>query len=172
MNTLIVVDMQNGVFATPRFQAQEKIQKINALIAAADRVIFIQHECDGMMEGSQNYALLPDVLTPKEVFYVKKTACDAFSHTSLASLLKELSEQAFTICGCASDYCLDSTIKSGCAAGYRITAVADAHTTSERKWVSAEALINQHNEVWENFDQPGNPILVKPTAQVLTEWQS
>ena len=79
---------------------------------AADKVIFIQHdEAGGLEAGSEGFALLPELEQPAGALYVTKTACDAFYHTSLAQVLDEHDIQQFVICGCATDYCLDTTIK-------------------------------------------------------------
>ncbi len=74
---LMVVDMQKGVFATPRRQQQECVAKVNRLIRAADRVIFIQHiEAGGLEEGSEGFDLLSELEQPAHAIYVTKTACD------------------------------------------------------------------------------------------------
>ena len=70
----------------------------------------------------------------------------------------------------ATDYCLDTTIKVGASAGYAITVAADAHTTADRRWVSAEALINQHNEVWASLLIPNNVPRVLNTDEIVAEW--
>ncbi len=41
---VMVVDMQNGVFATPRLARERCVAQINRLVRAADKVIFIQHD--------------------------------------------------------------------------------------------------------------------------------
>ncbi|MBN0430229.1 isochorismatase family protein, partial [Pseudomonas aeruginosa] len=109
---VMVVDMQNGVFATPRLARERCVAQINRLVRAADKVIFIQHdEAGGLEAGSEGFALLPELEQPAGALYVTKTACDAFYHTSLAQVLDEHDIQQFVICGCATDYCLDTTIK-------------------------------------------------------------
>lgn len=51
---VMVVDMQNGVFATPRIERERCAAQINRLINAADTVIFIQHcEEGGLEEGAK-----------------------------------------------------------------------------------------------------------------------
>lgn len=114
---VMVVDMQNGVFATPRLARERCVAQINRLVRAADKVIFIQHdEAGGLEAGSEGFALLPELEQPAGALYVTKTACDAFYHTSLAQVLDEHDIQQFVICGCATDYCLDTTIKMAPAA--------------------------------------------------------
>lgn len=53
-NVVIVIDMQNGVFANPRFDREGRVVRINQLIDHADQVIFIQHAEDEMTQGSEN----------------------------------------------------------------------------------------------------------------------
>lgn len=76
---VMVVDMQNGVFETPRHQREKCVSLINQLTQAADTVIFIQHtEAGGLEEGSEGFALLPELHQPADALYVTKTACDSF----------------------------------------------------------------------------------------------
>lgn len=171
MKLLIVVDMQNGVFATPRHDREGKATLINQLIAAADRTIFIQHIEDEMAEGSELWQILPELEQPDGAIYVNKTACDAFWNTKLADVLSQLGTNNFVICGCATDYCLDTTIKVGASQGYAITVASDAHTTSNRTYATAPQLIGQHNEVWAALSIPGNTVQVKPTDMIIAEWQ-
>lgn len=167
---VVVIDMQNGVFSTPRFDRAGRSAQINRLTERADITLFIQHREGAMCEGSEAFDLLPEIAQPDGAHYVTKTACDSFWQTALAALLKRLEIKGFVVCGCATDYCLDTTIKVGASAGYAITVAADAHTTADRRWVSAEALINQHNEVWSSLSIPGNVPRVLSTDEIVAEW--
>ncbi|MDI3360002.1 isochorismatase family protein [Lelliottia sp. V89_10] len=170
---VMVVDMQQGVFATPRIQREQCVSRINQLTRSADTVIFIQHtEAGGLEEGSEGFALLPEVHQPEGALYVTKTACDAFYHTSLEALLTELNIKQFVICGCATDYCVDTTLKNGVSRGYHITVAQDAHTTAHRPAAEAQVLINHYNDVWRTFTAPDNPPRVKLTETILAEWQA
>ena len=160
---VMVVDMQIGVFATPRIHRAECVERINQLTRAADLTIFIQHtEAGGLEEGSVGFALLPELDTPANAKYVTKTACDAFYKTALEQLLREEAISHFVICGCATDYCR----------GYRITVAEDAHTTAHRPAAPAQTLIAHHNDVWRNLTVPDNPVLVKPVETILQNWKT
>ncbi|MDU1571648.1 MAG: isochorismatase family protein [Pantoea sp.] len=167
---IVVVDMQNGVFATPRFDRAGRIARINQLTDAADRAIFITHREGEMQPSTEAFELLPELRQPAGSLYVTKTACDSFWQTGLAATLTQLDVDSFVICGCASDYCVDTTIKVGAGLGYRIIVAADAHTTADRTYASAEQLIGQHNEVWAGLSLPGNVPQVVSTAEILTRW--
>ena len=170
---VMVVDMQNGVFETPRHQREKCVSLINQLTHAADTVIFIQHtEAGGLEEGSEGFAILPELRQPKDAFYVTKTACDAFYHTTLEGLLRDLGVHEFVICGCATDYCVDATFKNGVSRGYLITVAEDAHTTSNRPAADAQILISHYNDVWRNFIAPANPPAVKRVETILENWKA
>ncbi|MBH8363557.1 hypothetical protein I8Q48_19955, partial [Acinetobacter baumannii] len=47
---VMVVDMQQGVFETPRHQREKCVSLIKQLTQAADRVMFIQHTEPGGLE--------------------------------------------------------------------------------------------------------------------------
>ncbi|ACS86455.1 isochorismatase family protein [Musicola paradisiaca] len=170
MNILIVIDMQNAVFQTSRYQKDAVVGRINQLIDAAERTLFILHVDEAMQPGSEGWQLLPELHRPKNAIYINKTACDAFYRTELAATLEQLGGHHFTVCGCATDYCVDATIKNAASRGYAQTVAADAHTTADRRAVSAAQLIAQHNEVWADFIIPGNRLWVKETQRILQEW--
>ncbi|WP_276851071.1 isochorismatase family protein [Enterobacter oligotrophicus] len=170
---VMVVDMQNGVFETPRHQREKCVSLINQLTQAAELVIFIQHtEAGGLEEGSNGFALLPELNQPAGGFYVTKTACDAFYNTTLEALLCEQGIREFVMCGCATDYCVDATFKNGVSRGYHITVAEDAHTTANRPAAEAQVLIAHYNDVWRNFIAPANPPSVKRTETILEKWKA
>ena len=171
-NVLVVIDMQSGVLAVERFQINEKIALINQLIDAADEVIFIRH-CEGEMQpGTLAWQIAPAIIQPENARYVSKTACDGFFQTTLARELNACGERTFTVCGCATDYCVDTTIKAGASLGYAITVAGDAHTTAERTFVSAQQLICHHNEVWAGLTVPGHLVQVDATRNIIRRWIS
>ena len=166
----MVIDMQNGVFDAPRFNRETCTTRINQLIDAAEKVIFIQHTEPGFEQGSAAFDLLPELIQPTDALYVTKTACDAFYRTELDELLQRHKINEFVVCGCATDYCVDATIKNGASRGYAMTVALDAHTTANRPAALAEVLIEHYNDVWRNFTIPGNTLRVKSTAEILEQW--
>jgi nicotinamidase-related amidase len=172
-HVVMVVDMQKGVFETPRREQQACVSQVNQLIRAADRVIFIQHiEEGGLEEGSDGFALLSELEQPSGALYVTKTACDAFYKTELERVLAENDISAFVMCGCATDYCVDTTLKVGASKGYQITVAEDAHTTANRPAAEAATLIAHYNDVWRTLTVPGNPVSVKPVETIVKQWHT
>ena len=168
----LVVDMQVGVFANPRHDRAGVVERINALTAAVrghgGRVVFIRHTdaADGLAEGSDAWQLLPELVLSAEDSCVEKSACDAFLNTSLASVLGEKPLDALILAGCASDFCVDTTVRTAAALGYPVRIASDAHTTADRPHLDAESIIRHHNYVWENLIVPGNPVRLASTAEL------
>jgi len=69
---VVVVDMQNGVLASPRFDRAGRCERINQLTAAADQVIFIQHVGPGLEVNSAGWAIVPELQQPANAIFVNK----------------------------------------------------------------------------------------------------
>ena len=69
---------------------------------------------------------------------------------------------------CATDGCLDPTVKNSACRGYAITVAEDDQTTANRP--AAQAV--HYNDVWRTLTVPGNPLLVKLTETILSGWQA
>ena len=74
------------------------------------------------------------------------------------------------ITGCATDFCVDTTVRAAGSHGYEVTVAGDAHTTRDRPHLSAVAVIQHHNYVWADLILPrGRTIRVVPTDQLIRE---
>jgi nicotinamidase-related amidase len=71
------------------------------------------------------------------------------------------------VTGCATDYCVDTTVRSALARGYATIVPMDGHTTSDRPHLSARKIIEHHNAIWADFIAPGGPAVVCRCADVL-----
>jgi nicotinamidase-related amidase len=85
---------------------------------------------------------------------VSKTLNDAFFKTSLQSDLAELRANRLLVAGWATDLCVDATIRSAAALGFKVVAVADGHTVSDRPHLPAGRVIDHHHWVWANLLAP------------------
>jgi nicotinamidase-related amidase len=101
------------VFETPRHQREKCVSASISSRRLPTRSFLFSIPKPAGWKRSEGFALLPEVEQPAGAFYVTKTACDSFYNTGLAALLREQDINAFVICGCATDYCVDATIKNG-----------------------------------------------------------
>ncbi len=69
--------------------------------------------------------------------------------------------------GCATDFCVDATLKSALASDYFITVVADGHTTADRPMISARQVIQYFNWLWSEMTPTRGGIKVETCNAIL-----
>ncbi len=151
-SAVLVTDVQTKVFNTdPRpFEADEVVKRINHVTimarAAGVPVFFIQHEAAGYLDhGSEGWKLQKDLIVEDRDIRVRKTTGDSFLRTNLEEKLKSLDITNLVICGYASEFCIDNTTRRATGLGYTVQLVSDAHTTHEKKHLSAKKIRGHHN---------------------------
>ena len=176
MIALLVIDMQVGSFGSesPRHDAEGVVARIHLLTgavrAAGGLVVFIQHDGpagDTFEPGSDGWRILPALDPRASDAVVHKQACDAFYETDLAAVLERSGARQLVVTGCATDFCVDTTVRAALSRDYDVTVVADGHTTADRPHVAAVALIRHHNWLWADLIHPHRRIEVLPTEGVL-----
>ncbi len=172
---LLVIDMQVGLFSDgSRVNAESVVSRINtlgrAVRAAGGHVVFVQHEDnDAFRHGEAAWQLLPTLDRRASDAVVSKTACDSFYRSDLDCTLAERGIRRLLVTGCATDFCVDTTLRSAASKDFEIIAVADGHTTRNRPHADAEAIITHHNWMWSNLILPGRPVRVASTAEILAD---
>jgi nicotinamidase-related amidase len=151
-SALLIVDVQQALFtpAPQPGQADEILARINEVIACARAasapVIFVQHqEAKDMMPGMPGWELATALDVAPADRRVRKSASDAFLRTELSALLDTYATTHLVVCGYASEFCVDSTVRRAAALGYDVTLVADAHTTHDKPHATAELIRAHHN---------------------------
>ena len=172
---LVIIDMQEGSFTprTTRHDTSGLVERLNTLAgavrSAGGSVIFVQHDGpvgDPHHPDQPGWKLLPELEMRDGDLIIRKTACDSFLGTSLEQTLKSNAIERLIVTGCATDYCVDTTVRSALARGYATIAPADGHTTSNRPHFAAQQIIAHHNSIWADFIAPGRPALVCACADV------
>ena len=159
MYVVIVVDMQVGLLdGAPKHHLPAVVDRINALTAAvrgrSGVVIWIRH-CgkpgDGFERGSPGWAFLPELDRRGDDLVVEKTLNDAFAGSTLHETLKRLAPDRVLICGWATDFCVDATVRAAVSHGYSVLVAADGHTVSDRPHLDARTIIRHHTWLWSNL---------------------
>jgi nicotinamidase-related amidase len=172
---VLVIDLQIGLFEESGEPSDfnDVIERINKITLHAREkecpVIFIQHEqVKGILQhGSSGWAIVPELRTEPTDFYVRKTTPNSFLKTNLKKLLIQHNIENLIICGYATEFCIDSTVRGGAALGYSIQIASDAHTTHDKKHASAEFIRNHHNETLSNMTSFGVPIKAIKTEKII-----
>jgi len=178
MIALLVIDMQVGLFEgdAPRHDADGVVGRINALARTVRRagglVVFIQHDGppgDTFAPETPGWRLLPSLEREAADRVVRKHACDAFHETDLAQVLDGHEARSLIVTGCATDFCVDTTVRAAFSRNYDVTVAEDGHTTADRPHVDAVSVIRHHNWVWQNLIHPRAQIRVIPARRVIEE---
>ncbi len=176
MKALLIIDMQKISFTdkTPRWEADEVVNRINQLAGmfrkAQQPVVLIQH--DGTKEGiclpdTPEWEFLDSLDQKENDLVVSKTANDSFYKSKLSELLEQLNVKELVITGCATDFCVDATVKSALGRDFNITVIDDAHTTADRPGLSARQVIDHYNRTWQEMIPTNGRIASISTAKYM-----
>lgn len=97
---------------------------------------------------------------------IRKTTPDSFLCTGLQARLQAVAVDHLVICGYASEFCVDTTVRRAAALGYAVTLVADAHTTHDKPHATAAAIRAYENATLPEIPRFGACIQVLPGADV------
>jgi nicotinamidase-related amidase len=177
-DALVIIDMQAGSFGPacpPRHDEEALVGRLKALAqwvrANGGLVVWIQHDGpsgDVLEPGTEGWQILPALEPFKEDETVSKTACDAFLGTRLETLLRNRGCDRVIITGWATDICVDTSVRSCTARGFKTWAAADGHTLSDRPHLSAVKVIEHHNYIWSELIAPGGPVTAATCEELMS----
>lgn len=167
---LLIIDVQNGVVDGELRAARLDSVLANLNLASAKArqrgmpVIFVQHEEAGLERGSADWQLHPGLVQAEGDLYVAKCYGDSFCDTGLAELLSAHGVGTLWIGGCATDFCIDSTVRNAVSRGYTVHVIGDAHTTLSAFSLSGEQVIDHFNAAWGATGATPKPLRVVSAA--------
>src|SRR5450759_1121690 len=157
---LVVIDVQRGILEIPNLVRKKEIDqaldetvgRIAGLIARARTarvpVIYIQHDGSPghrLEPGTSGWPLRPEIAPQPGDPVIHKRASDAFFETTLAAELAAAGIQQLVICGCMTQYCVDTTARSAVSLGYDVVLAAYGHMTADTDTLRFEQVIAHHN---------------------------
>ncbi len=167
---VLVVDVQNGVVVGAH-QRDAVVANIATLVDNARRqhvpVVWVQHADDGLEQGSDEWAIVPELSPRPSEVIVAKNYGDSFEDTVLESVLAELGVGRLVVAGAQTDACIRSTLHGALVRGYDVTLVSDAHTTEDQsEWGAPppEQVIAHTNLYWTYQSAPGRAAGTVSTA--------
>ena len=174
MDVLLVVDMQEaGLRGEPLHAISEVSTRINALAssvrASGGAVVFVQHTepAGSPFEPGTRGWEITDALDRRSVdLRIQKSLNDAFAETELTEVLGDLKTERLIVTGQATDFCVDSTVRSAVSRRIPLVVASDGHTLRNRPHLAAGQVIQHHNWVWANLYAPGS-IQVIPAAEIF-----
>lgn len=165
---------KKALFEVPRFNSGSVISNVNKLIevtrTSGGKVIHVQHngdETEGMESYSSDWQILDEIGYQSEDIFIQKTICDSFYETDLENVIDALAPEQVIFCGCTTDFCVDTTIRSAVSHELPVVVASDAHTTADRPHLNAEEIIKHHNWMWQNLIVLAGEIVVDETVSIL-----
>lgn len=151
---LVVIDVQNGMFDSdpPPYCGDVLLQRIASLLdrarAAGTPIFHVQHDGgpgDPLEKDTPGFAHHP-IVAPRGVEpVIEKRHVSAFHETDLQARLARAGIDRLVIAGMQTEYCVDTACRAAVALGYKVTLVADAHTTFDSTELPAERIVAHHN---------------------------
>jgi nicotinamidase-related amidase len=158
---LLVVDVQNGA-VDEAHERDAVVANVATLVERARQeqvpVVWVQHSNRGMVQGSDAWQIVPELVPGDGEPLVEKTYGDSFEDTDLESVLSGLGVGRLVVVGAQTDMCIRSTLHGALARGYDATLVSDAHTTEDlSEWGAPppDQVIAHTNLYWSGQTAPG-----------------
>lgn len=171
MKALVVIDVQKAMFEIPGYMPHEGesvVARIAALIVKARQenapIFFVQHDGgpDEPFHAGKPGFPFHERLTPQPGDDVTvKHHGSAFHGTDFDAKLKKAGIDHLVVTGMQSEYCIDSAIRGAVERGYKVTLVADGHSTFDTKIAKAEHIIAIQNDTLN-----GSYAIVTPAANI------
>jgi nicotinamidase-related amidase len=157
---LLVIDVQADVVANAHDRTAV-VQNIVGLVERARReqvpVVWVQHNDEGLVRGSDEWQLAPELKREDTEPLVEKNYGDSFEATDLEDVLSRLGVGRLIVVGAETDACIRSTLHGAFVRGYDATLVGDAHTTNDQtQWGAPppDAVIAHTNLYWKYQSAP------------------
>ncbi|WP_408010063.1 isochorismatase family protein [Pseudalkalibacillus sp. A8] len=151
---LLIIDAQNELIDGDQeesavFKKEQLIRNINLVVGKASEsnvpVVFIR-DLDVAEGKGRGFLIHDDINIPMEAKIIDKTATNSFHGTGLLNHLQSQEIEHVVIMGCATQHCIDSAVRTATISGFDVTLVADGHSTTDNKVLTAEQIIKHHNE--------------------------
>lgn len=150
---LLVVDTQKLITNENLYRFGEFKSNVKKLIAAAREnaieVIFVRHD-DGvgneLTKDNEGFEIYEEFQPTDKERIFDKTVNSSFKDTGLLEYLKQKNENEIIIVGLQTDYCIDATIKAGFEHGFKMIVPANANSTFDNTYMSAEQTYRYYNE--------------------------
>ncbi|MFD0897748.1 cysteine hydrolase family protein [Loigolactobacillus binensis] len=146
---LLVIDMQNGLHDVANFAAV--VAKVNQRIALYRQrrkpIIFIQHHEPEMIMGSVAWQLAPELDYQGEPI-VHKAHPDSFYQTNLQQVLTAQGLTDLELCGCQTEFCIDTTLRVAFHLGYHLSIMQGAFGTCDTPTLTAAQINAHHAHIW------------------------
>jgi nicotinamidase-related amidase len=109
-------------------------------------VVFIRDKDVAQGEG-KGFQIHKEIKVPVTSKVFDKKATNSFYGTPLLAFLKDHEIEHIVIMGCKTEHCIDTAVRTATINHFDVTLVEDGHSTTDSSTLTAEKIINHHNEI-------------------------
>lgn len=172
---LLIIDAQQELIEGNEqegsvFRKDKLIENINIVIKKAVEsealVVFVRDTdvAEGKGEGFQVHRNI-NIPTGSKIF--DKAATNSFYGTGLKGFLEEQEIKHIVIMGCQTEHCIDTAVRTATVSKLDVTLVGDGHSTKGSSILTAEQIINHHNNILHGHYNVDNFSMVRNAAEDL-----
>jgi nicotinamidase-related amidase len=173
-SALIVIDVQVNV-VKDAFERNSKVANMALAVekarAASVPVIWVRHSAEDLPLNSEGWQIVPELVPLAGEPVIEKKFRSTFVETNFEEVLAGLKVSHLYICGAETNNCVRHTAMSALEAGYDMTLLEDAHTTTGFEWdgfvMDAARTIDEQNT---NFIQYKLPTCSADIKMVSELW--
>ena len=150
---LLVVDTQKAIINDKLYQFDLFKSRVIELIKTArnnkiEVVFFRNYDGIGneLTRGNNGFEIYDGFQPLNGELIFDKNVNSAFKGTGLLEYLRQKEEKTIIIVGLQTDYCIDATIKSGFEHGFKMIVPANANSTVDNQYITAEQSYYYYNE--------------------------
>lgn len=168
---LLIIDVQEAMFMEQEqpYRADQLIANLQHLLQEARScslpVVYVRHgdldERSPLHPSKAGWSIYAAIAPQAGEPIIDKQHPDSFWDTNLQATLSELGVKKLIVAGMQTDYCVDTTCRRAASLGYEVTLVGDAHSTWDNGVLSAEQIVNHHNQTLN-----GSFVTVKPLSEL------
>jgi nicotinamidase-related amidase len=174
LSALIVIDVQVSVVKNA-YERDAKVANMATAVSKARTasipVIWVRHSADDLSFGSDAWQIVPELVPNPGEPIIEKKYGSSFEETNLEEVLAGLKVSHLYICGAETNNCVRHTSHAALEAGYDITLIQDAHTTTGFEWngyiMDPARTIDEQNTNFMHYQLPGRLALTQKVAEIL-----
>ncbi len=161
---LLIIDMQVMPFmwkdygGKPLYQEEKLLENTKRLIDKARKInspifyiMFTEPKGSLRSENQPLWQVHEQIAPAANDHVIIKHYADSFLETELHTQLQDHDIDTLVMCGIQTEYCVDTTVKSGYSRFYQVELVKDCYSTYDSDGITAEQIITHHNSILAQF---------------------
>lgn len=179
---VVIIDVQNAIVdgATPQDRPPAVRayfdQTIANLVTIRDSartlglpIFIVQNDGpkgDRLEPHTQGWEVVAPLQAKGSDTLIRKKNCDSFHDTDLLQSVKDQGVTHLVMGGCATQFCVDTSVRRAVSLGFNVTLVADGHATGNYGDLKQHQIIAHHNAVLDGLSAGEAQVKAVPTAQI------